>query len=527
MMLENTRIKFSTDRKLFLTIFGMMLIIFIFTNNGHRYSFDEDIVQKQTMYIINGEPGKLYVQGNSTTVYEYPLYFPHPHGQACQNAILCSPANVGFSITEVPFILINHNLHLITQETMILGSGDFDDPAYIYWRNSIDPDFTFLQLFYGPIFSALSVGVFFLICRTFDFSYKVSILLSLLLGTSTLLWPYSKTTMNVVPDLFFILLGFWFFRKFQLNKSSINLILCSSSLGFGFLVRLDAVLVIIPLFVYLLFILRNQNKKIKKFLSFVIPSIISYVLYITINFLRYGNSTTAMSNSSPASMIPGEGATHFVLEGLLGLLFSPGVGLFIFVPIFLTAFFAFPDFYKKHKSESILFLSFITIFLIYYASGGGGWWHGLVAWGPRYLVPIMPFLLIPLGSSIENRKNKALRMIIITLAVAGFFFNLSYVIQDVSWFVWGNASLHTGLYGIEKNGLYPLNIHPATIWTFEYSQLTQSIVTAFDHLQPDIFLLKLFGPGIFSIMFVMILGFLSYVLLYLLRRNEDASVKIK
>lgn len=517
--------KINLEKKLFLSIIALMLVFFIFTNSGHRFSFDEDVTQKQTMYIVNEKPGPLYVKGNSTVVYEFPVYFPHPPGPVCQNAILCSPANLGHSLTEVPLVLVNHYFHLIKSDTVVWDASDFDDPAYIYWRNSIDPDFTFLQLFYGPIFSALSVAVFFLISRTFGFNYKTCVYLALLLGVSTLLWPYSKTTMNVVPDLFFILLGFLFFRRFQLSKSHVNLILCSSSLGFDFLVRQDAVLVMIPFFFYLLILLKNQDQKIKKFFSFVIPAILSYLSNIIINYTRFGTSHS-LTASNPAAFFTID-PHHSILESLFGLFFSPGVGLFIFAPILLTVFFSFLDFYKKNKLECLLLLSFVTLFSIFYGSGQGGWWHGLVAWGPRYLFPIVPFLLLPLGSSIEKRKSKSLTGILIILAGISIFFNFVYSVQDVGWFVWGNASLHTGLYGIEKNGLYDLNIHPATIWTFEFSQLTQSIITTFNHLQPDIFLLKLFGAGIFSITFVILLGFSIYILLYLLRRNKDAPVKIE
>lgn len=511
------------DNKIFFLIFLIVFAIFVFTNNGHRSSFDEDLSQKQAMYIVEWKPGPSYIPGNSTVLYEYQMYFPHPHGPVCRNAILCSPAAIGHSLTEVPFVFINHYFHVIKSDTIFLGSNDFDDPAYVYWRNTLDPDFTFLQLFYGPLFSALSVGTFFLLCRNFNFNEKNSVILAFLLALTVILWTYSKTSFNIVPAEFFTLLGFLLFRKFQKNNSNVYLILCSSSLGFGFLVRQDLILFILPLFVFLLYNLRKQNGKIKILLSFITPLLSSYIIYQAIEFMRgYGSAASAVT-SAPANLVPTSQLSDLHIH-IIGLLFSPGLGLFVFAPLLLTVFFSFPDFYKRNKPECVLFLSFSTLFVLYYGAGGGGYWHGLVAWGPRYLVNIIPFLLLPLGASIEKRKSKTLKIVLLALAGIGFFFNLVYVVQDVIWFVWGNASLHTGLFGIEKNGLYPLNIHPATIWTFEYSQLTQSIMTAFTHLQLDIFLLKIFGAQAFGIMLASILIPLIFILLHLLRRNENISV---
>lgn len=514
--------KLKADTKLFLLISAIVFVIFVFSNDAHRYTIDEDFAQKQAMYIATEKPGQLYRAGNSTVLYEFPNYFPHPNMPICQNAILCSPSTIGNSLTEVPFLLVNDHLHIITSQTVVFSLNDFSDSSYVSWRNSIDPDFTFLQLFYGPVFLSLTTGIFFLVCRSFNFNQKNSLMLAFIFGFSTLVWPYSKTSLNMVPHLFFILLGFLFFKKFQLRKSTIDLLFCGIFFGFDFLVRLDAVLIMVPLFFYLLYGMRKQSNKVKKFFSFIIPPAISFVIYTYIEATRYSTPVkTAVAGAalSPISIIPGQSAASILPQGLFGLLFSPGVGLFIFAPIFLTVFFSFPDFYKKNKAECLLFLSIITLFMLYYGAGEGGWWHGLLAWGPRYLVPVMPFLLLPLGSSLEIRKNKILKTAIISLCAIGFFFNIVYMIQDVNWFVWGNASLHTGLFGLSYGELYDLNIHPAIIWTFQYSQLTQSIITAFTALQPDIYLLKLLGATFYGTSLSILLISLSYFLFRILRSN--------
>ena len=101
---------------------------------------------------------------------------------------------------------------------------------------------------------------------------------------------------------------------------------------------------------------------------------------------------------------------------------------------------------------------------------------------------------------------------IVVLSSLGFFFNITYLIQDVSWFVWGQMGEAFGLYGLPSDGA-PLRISPMTIWTFEFSQLTHTIYLAFNHLQPDLYLLKIFGGITYSISLFSILSILSYFLI--------------
>lgn len=514
---------------MFFLVFVITLSVFLFTTDAHRYTIDEDMAEQQAIRIATQKPHPLYVQGNSSTLFEYPDVFPinvpwyHP-GSICLNAILCSKSDIGYSLTEAPFIFINHNLHIITKENVSWTANDFDDPHYVYWRNSIDPDLTFLELFYAPIFSALSIGVFFLICRTFNFDQKNSLVLALLYGFTTIMWAYSKTSLNGVPLTFFALLGFLYLRKFQKNQHVFNLIISGSSLGFGFLVRLDSVLFILPVLVFLIYELRKQNEKIKKFFAFLIPIAMSYVIYMLINLIRFGTSPTSTVSETIIGGIPT--VPTDLLVNIFGLLFSPGVGLFVFTPILLTVFFSFPYFYKRNKAECLLFLSFTGLFLFYYGSNIGGWWHGLVAWGPRYLLPIVPFLLLPLGAGIEKKKSKILKTILIILGGFGFFFNLVYVIQDVSWFVWCRPGCTHGLFSL-GNSQTALYIHDAVMWSFEFSQLTRSIISAFATLQPDIFLLKVLSQPIFALTFAVIVLPSIYILCRLIREKSKHVDLIK
>ncbi len=206
-----------------------------------------------------------------------------------------------------------------------------------------------------------------------------------------------------------------------------------------------------------------------------------------------------------------------ILTASFGLLFAPGVGLFIFSPILLTVFFSFPDFFRKNKSECLLLSSFLVLNVIYHADMSS--WHGLVAWGPRYLLMVVPFLLIPLGASLEKRNKKFMLLLILTLGALGVLFNLAYVVQDIHWFLWSVPGSHTGLFGLHVLGNFAMNIHDVVIWTFQFSQLTHSISMMFTALQHDIYLLHAFGTSAYLVIFVSLLSFLFYLFRRVTKHN--------
>ena len=109
------------------------------------------------------------------------IFNPNNTGPVCTNGITCFPVSVFYSATEVPFIALNHYFHIITNDTHVFSTEDFADAHYVFWRNSENPDFVFLELFYAPLFSALSVAIFFLVCLEHKFTRQNSIILSLYL----------------------------------------------------------------------------------------------------------------------------------------------------------------------------------------------------------------------------------------------------------------------------------------------------------------------------------------------------------
>jgi len=530
--------KMNQNTKVFLVITILFFSIYSFASDGHRATSDEDFAQQQALRIVLQEPDPEFVLGESGNWFKYPeFWFPNmpEGGTKCNYGILCYPAGLWHSFAEVPFIFINHHLNFLTTESVVFTVEDFPDAHYVWWRNSVEPSHTFMELFYGPFFSALAVGTFFLISRSFNYKITTSLALAFILGLATIFFAYSQTSYNNTPSVCFMLAGFLFFRWFIDNQKILYLVVSAVLLVFGFMFRQDVIYVIIPLFVFLIlnqifqktWTLTSIIKKITKIISFALPLLLGYEFNKTIEGMRHATESTVNSIGADIGDVLGDlirlepafeptGSQLVFGTGIFGLLFSPGAGLFIYVPILLTVFFAFPDFFRKNKIFTVLLLVISSMFIIGF--GNTNMWQGYTAWSPKYLYAIIPFLLLPLGASIEKRGKRILP-IICGLAGLGLFFNFVYIIQDVSWFVWGQPGGFEGLMSLAQ-GRWPgcdLYICPEVTWTFQYSPLINSIYLALSNLHPDLFLLKLFGIQYYILTLVSVLSAEFYLLYRILK----------
>jgi hypothetical protein len=117
-----------------------------------------------------------------------------------------------------------------------------------------------------------------------------------------------------------------------------------------------------------------------------------------------------------------------LFQGIRELLFDGEIGLLMFAPWVILAIPFFPRFMRVHLPESILCGSMFLVNLVFYAKYCQ--WHGGWAGGPRYLLPILPFLIIVIVPGLEDFQSglasmkrdwwRVLRVLEVGLLAAGF-----------------------------------------------------------------------------------------------------------
>ena len=120
--------------------------------------------------------------------------------------------------------------------------------------------------------------------------------------------------------------------------------------------------------------------------------------------------------------------------------------------------------------------------------------------------------------------------LILSLGTAGVVFNLAYVLQDVHWFVWSTPGSDLGLFGLSRPQFghgFTLWLNPVVIWTFQFSQLTQSLSLMFTSLQHDVYLLHALGTSVYLIILAPILSFLFYLFRRVIKHNSMSTENYK
>jgi hypothetical protein len=106
-------------------------------------------------------------------------------------------------------------------------------------------------------------------------------------------------------------------------------------------------------------------------------------------------------------------------SGAAGLLFSPYASLFLYCPIALLSIAGLIALWRHDRAAATLFVALFVSFFLLYASLGN--WMAGRSYGPRFLVPLLPALVLPLAWW----RPGARRTGIAVLAIAG----LSILVQ--------------------------------------------------------------------------------------------------
>ena len=309
---------------------------------------------------------------------------------------------LGQSLVEVPFVF----LHQVFLQPLLFMTGSAN-PVTDYSMSEL----TFLLLCQSLI-SALGCVFIYRFAQLLKFSKGTSLSLALIYGLGTMAWPYSKslmseTTLNVV-----VLGGVYAAVGYKSTARSRWLVLSGTLMGFAFITK-SVCAVVFPLLVaYLLLSAPSRRVLLDLVLCFGVPVMVFAGIQGWHNFIRYDSffefgysfGWDHLGFSTPPSV------------GLWGLLLSPGKSLFLYSPVILLGLFSFRRFLNTRKNEALLFLGIILAFIVPHASWWA--WSGDRSWGPRFLLPIIPYFIFPVGCFIESwtQRSKLYRRLCISLA---------------------------------------------------------------------------------------------------------------
>ena len=265
------------------------------------------------------------------------------------------------------------------------------------------------------IISSMTLFVY-LISWSLYKSEKIGFIQALSFGLSTFIWPYINSLVSRPLSMLFLLFGIWLLLSYRKKCNSYFPILLGITFGLSILSH-NIILLLFPIF---LFIGIYEFKNNKKHVAFFIITLFLFLLIQGIfneyrfgDFLDFGFGTQQQGSDLLKN-----------IEGLYAYLISPGRSIFVYFPLFFLFPISWILFFKKDK---LLALTFIGIIIVtYFYIGTSNIWDSAGGmWGPhRYLLPIIPLVIITLGTLFEKFQSTRFKIIFILLATVGFVVNL-------------------------------------------------------------------------------------------------------
>lgn len=239
-------------------------------------------------------------------------------------------------------------------------------------------------------------------------------------------------------------------------------------------------------------------------------------MYAYLNVVRFGSALSfgygalsSVANQAVYGTNP--------LIGIFGMLFSSGEGIFIYYPLSALGIFTLLISRRDNNWARFIFVWIFLANLLFYSRYN--YWDGWWAWGARYLVPTMPYLILGVAPFIESATRSILRIIVIVSATAiGVFSNLMGVLINFAS-VMGYLGSIGAFNAAPQMGVFP-RFYPG-IWMPEFSQVRGSWDLLWSGARLDLLLYNWLGPPALAVTLLLLLVETWWLVMSLKRINKN------
>jgi hypothetical protein len=269
-------------------------------------------------------------------------------------------------------------------------------------------------LLLNSLLTASTAGLLLIMVRDLGYSTRAGVTVALAYALCSPAWVYTHTFFSeplVTLSLTGAALAAW---RFAQKGRSGWLIAAGGALGLALLARVDALAAFPAFGLYLVLTWRAQGAApgviVRQATTALLGFSLGAALTLLYNILRSGEPLDFGYRTS-------NWQTPF-WRGLYGLTLSPGKGLLWYAPVLVLGLIGLRRFARRWPREALLCAGISLGYLLlhsFYTYWDGGW-----AWGPRLLLPALPFLLLPAAAILDHKvRSQAFELAIALLLVLG------------------------------------------------------------------------------------------------------------
>ncbi|NJP05513.1 MAG: hypothetical protein HC837_07785 [Chloroflexaceae bacterium] len=346
----------------------LLLSVYLLTNGGQTFSSDGEIMFQTAMRIADAH----------TLTLQPERAYLFPQVVQGQGGFYFSRYGLGQPLAAVPFYMLGSS---VLGPLLVVGST----PPHLEMGH-------FTALLLPIVATAVSAAV---LCAWSQRLYRqawIGVAVGLLYGLATLAWPYTRFFFS--EPLFTCCLVIAAFAIYLRSFGFAGL-----ALGYAIATRLGGVMLLPAFLLYIWFVQAHGSAwwqltrpRLVAMLGWSLGLIPGFLIILANNWARFRTLYEQGYDD--------QGFTGHIIEGLWGLLFSPGKSVFLYAPLLLLLPVALVLFSRRFRAETALIV-LISVTTLLQSAAWWIWWGGW-GWGPRFLVPLMPFLMLPFGVLFER-----------------------------------------------------------------------------------------------------------------------------
>ena len=387
--------------------------ILLLTASGRTTPGDEEALYRVTRNLI--EQGDLAIENEALTLpariepgflprRDWPFLAAYPPLPG-RDGRTYSRYGPGQSLAGAPFYLLGRLLALTAK----------GQPAQLFAKLSIS--------LLNPLCTAATGALLYALARSLGWQHRTGLIAALAYTLTTMACAYSKTFFTQPGATCCVVAAAYAARRFRLGHGDRWLLASGTALGAMLLLRNMAVIALPAFTLYLAPSAWRRPARLRRALVFGAPLAGALLFNAAYTWLRFGDFF--------GLNYPEVTADQALVYGLYGLLFSPGKSFFLYNPAVLAGLVGLAAMVMQgHRAEAMLAgLLFLTYLLLHAPLNI---WHGGWNWGPRYLLPALPLLVLAAGALLEAPRVRGAKVLLVALCLLGLGIQMPAVLVDHS-----------------------------------------------------------------------------------------------
>ncbi len=250
----------------------------------------------------------------------------------------------------------------------------------------------------GALIGAASNVLVFVVLRQLRYRPHVAVVAALICGTTTMMWVYTQSLFSDSTIGLCCMIGLACLLAYRRGGRG-WLVGAGAAAMYAALCKPVMLPMAVAFLVYAGYLIRKrQGGQAMALLHWMlVPMAVIFAVMLWFNRLRYGHVLAFGYGEGRDFEL---GFATPMLVGLYGLLFSSGKGFFFYNPTLILSLIGWRRFRHRHRPEALLILVLALLMLGVYASWWS--WSGDWAWGPRFLVCLVPLLSLCLAPVLER-----------------------------------------------------------------------------------------------------------------------------